>query len=247
MFLDEKVALVTGASRGIGREIATTLGKKGLVIVGTATTDEGAAAITEQFEKENIKGAGYSLDVCNEDSIQNLINQVATDFGNISILINNAGITRDNILLRMKSDQWDSVIDTNLTAVYRLSKTCLKSMLKARWGRIISITSVVGVTGNPGQSNYSAAKAGMIGLSKSLAHEVAAYGVTVNTVAPGFIDTDMTRGLTDKQQEMISARIPMKRVGLPNEVAAAVAFLASNKAAYITGQTLHVNGGMCMV
>ena len=147
----------------------------------------------------------------------------------------------------MKSDQWDSVIDTNLTAVYRLSKTCLKSMLKARWGRIISITSVVGVTGNPGQSNYSAAKAGMIGLSKSLAHEVAAYGVTVNTVAPGFIDTDMTRGLTDKQQEMISARIPMKRVGLPNEVAAAVAFLASNKAAYITGQTLHVNGGMCMV
>ena len=247
MFLDEKVALVTGASRGIGREIATTLGKKGLVIVGTATTDEGAAAITEQFEKENIKGAGYSLDVCNEDSIQNLINQVATDFGNLSILINNAGITRDNILLRMKSDQWDSVIDTNLTAVYRLSKTCLKSMLKARWGRIISITSVVGVTGNPGQSNYSAAKAGMIGLSKSLAHEVAAYGVTVNTVAPGFIDTDMTRGLTDKQQEMISARIPMKRVGLPNEVAAAVAFLASNKAAYITGQTLHVNGGMCMV
>lgn len=247
MFLDEKVALVTGASRGIGREIATTLGKKGLVIVGTATTDEGAAAITEQFEKENIKGAGYSLDVCNEDSIQNLINQVATDFGNISILINNAGITRDNILLRMKSDQWDSVIDTNLTAVYRLSKTCLKSMLKARWGRIISITSVVGVTGNPGQSNYSAAKAGMIGLSKSLAHEVAAYGVTVNTVAPGFIDTDMTRGLTDKQQEMISARIPMKRVGLPNEVAAAVAFLASNKAAYITGQTLHVNGGMCMI
>ena len=247
MFLDEKVALVTGASRGIGREIATTLGKKGLVIVGTATTDEGAAAITEQFEKENIKGAGYSLDVCNEDSIQNLINQVATDFGNISILINNAGITRDNILLRMKSDQWDSVIDTNLTAVYRLSKTCLKSMLKARWGRIISITSVVGVTGNPGQSNYSAAKAGMIGLSKSLAHEVAAYGVTVNTVAPGFIDTDMTRGLTDKQQEMISARIPMKRIGLPNEVAAAVAFLASNKAAYITGQTLHVNGGMCMI
>lgn len=247
MFVDEKIALVTGASRGIGREIAITLGKSGFVVVGTATTDEGADAISKDFKKENIKGIGYSLNVCDEDAVQNLINDINTNLGSISVLVNNAGITRDNILLRMKSDQWDSVIDTNLTAVYRLSKTCLKSMLKSRWGRIISITSVVGVTGNPGQSNYSAAKAGMIGLSKSLAYEVAAYGVTVNTVAPGFIDTDMTRGLTDKQQEMIAARIPMKRVGLPAEIAAAVAFLASDNAAYITGQTLHVNGGMCMV
>lgn len=247
MSLTGKIVLVTGASRGIGREIAITLGKKGAIIAGTATTQAGAELITEEFQAAQITGAGFALDVCDENAIQNTLNQINNDLGAITILVNNAGITRDNILLRMKGDQWDSVIDTNLTAVYRLSKICLKSMLKNRWGRIISITSVVGITGNPGQSNYAAAKAGMIGLSKSLAQEVASYGVTVNTVAPGFIDTDMTRGLTDKQQEMISARIPMKRVGQPADIAAAVVFLASEEASYITGQTLHVNGGMCMM
>ncbi len=247
MSITEKIALVTGSSRGIGRAIALTLGKSNIKIAGTATTQEGADKITNEFQENNIVGKGYALDVRNSQTVQDVLSQIQQDLGPITILINNAGIHRDNILLRMKPDQWEEVIDTNLTAVYQLSKICLRTMVKQRWGRIISITSVVGVIGNPGQVNYAAAKAGLIGFSKSLAQEVATYGITVNTVAPGFIETDMTQHLTAEQREMIYAKIPMKRTGLPEEIAAGVSFLTSDQAAYITGQTLHINGGMCML
>ena len=247
MSLNEKIALVTGASRGIGREIALSLAKAGSFVIGTATTAEGAEKFTSELQAENLQGRGYVLNVSNSTDIQEVLNKIQNETGAINILVNNAGIHRDNFLLRMKQEQWDEVIDTNLNALFRISKICLKSMVKQRWGRIIKITSVVGVIGNPGQVNYSAAKAGMIGFTKSLALEVAAYGITVNTVAPGLIETDMTSHLSEEQREWIATKIPMKRTGSPEDIANAVNFLASDKASYITGQTLHVNGGMCMV
>ncbi len=247
MSLNEKIALVTGASRGIGREIALSLAKAGSFVIGTATTAEGAEKFTSELQAENLQGRGYVLNVSNSTDIQEVLNKIQNETGAINILVNNAGIHRDNILLRMKQEQWDEVIDTNLNALFKISKICLKSMVKQRWGRIIGISSVVGVIGNPGQVNYAAAKAGMIGFNKSLALEVAAYGITVNTVAPGLIETDMTSHLSEEQREWIYTRIPMKRTGSPEDIANAVNFLASDKASYITGQTLHVNGGMCMV
>lgn len=243
----ERIALVTGASRGIGRAIVEALGEKGLMVVGTATSEEGANKISDYLNASNIKGAGIVLDVRDQTSIDNALESLKNNFGDPSILVNNAAITEDNLLLRMKPEQWNNVIDTNLNSIYRVTKACLKPMMKARWGRIISITSIVGVTGNPGQANYCAAKAGVIGFTKALAQEMATVGITANTVAPGFIDTDMTRRLPDKQKEIIHAQIPMHRIGAVEEVAYAVSFLADEKASYITGHTLHVNGGMCMV
>lgn len=242
-----KVALVTGASRGIGRAIAVALGRQGAIVIGTATSAEGAEKITAALRAADIQGAGYALDVCNSETVQTVVSQAQADYGPVAILVNNAGIHRDNLLLRMKEEQWDEVINTNLSAVFRMSKICLKSMVKQRSGRIINITSVVGVMGNPGQVNYCAAKAGTIGFTKSLALEMAAYGITVNAVAPGFIDTDMTNQLTAEQREWIAGKIPMKRSGTVEDIANTVVFLASDQAAYITGQTLHVNGGMLMV
>jgi 3-oxoacyl-[acyl-carrier protein] reductase len=247
MSLHGKIALVTGSSRGIGREIALSLAREGATVIGTATTPEGAEKITNEFQSENLQGRGYALNVCDTEAIQDVLNKAQNEIGPISILVNNAGIHRDNILLRMKEEQWNEVIETNLNALFKISKFCVKSMVKKRWGRIIGISSVVGVMGNPGQVNYAAAKAGMIGFNKSLGLEVAAYGITVNTVAPGLIETDMTSQLSEEQREWIYTRIPMKRTGSPKDIADAVTFLASEKAAYITGQTLHVNGGMCMV
>jgi 3-oxoacyl-[acyl-carrier protein] reductase len=244
MLLKEKVALVTGASRGIGRAIALALGREGARIIGTATTSEGAEKITAFLKEAGILGAGTVLDVRNPQLIPQVITQAQNDFGPISILINNAGIHRDNLLLRMKEEQWDEVIDTNLSAIFHLSKICLKSMVKQRNGRIINITSVVGVMGNPGQVNYCSAKAGVIGFTKALGLEMAAYGITVNAVAPGFIETDMTSQLSPEQREWIHNKIPMKRSGTVVDIANTVVFLASEKSAYITGQTLHVNGGM---
>jgi len=243
-----KIALVTGASRGIGKAIALALGKQGFTIAGTATTQEGADTISHYLKEENIQGHGFALNVCDREAMKPLLDAIQEKVGGSPlVLVNNAGITRDNIFLRMKPEEWDSVIDTNLTAIYRVTKACLKPMVKARWGRVINITSVVGVTGNPGQANYTAAKAGMIGMGKSLAQELAVFGITVNCVAPGFIDTDMTRFLNEAQQEQIKNQIPMKRMGEPSDIANAVAFLASDQAGYITGQTIHVNGGMCMI
>ncbi len=246
MNLDGKIALVTGASRGIGKAIAITLAKQGATVIGTATTPEGAAKITDYLNAVGATGKGFALNVRDAESIKNTLAAIQDEFGGPTILVNNAGITQDNILLRMKPEQWDDVIDTNLNAVFRMTKAALKPMVKARFGRIINISSVVGVMGNPGQANYCASKAGMIGFTKSLANEMAAYGITVNCVAPGFIETDMTNSLTEAQQEWIHAQIPMKRIGKPEEIANAVAFLASDHATYITGQTLHVNGGMYM-
>ena len=247
MLVAGKVALVTGASRGIGQAIALRLGREGAVVMGTATTAEGAEKISAAFKEANIQGAGYALNVGNSEAVQTLIAQAQNDLGPVAILVNNAGIHRDNLLLRMKEEQWNEVIDINLSAIFRVTKICLKSMVKQRSGRIINITSVVGVMGNPGQVNYCAAKAGVIGFTKSLALEMAAYGITVNAVAPGFIETDMTGNLTAEQREWISGKIPMKRSGTVEDIANTVVFLASDQAAYITGQTLHVNGGMCMV
>lgn len=244
--LENKIALVTGASRGIGRGIAMCLGHEGATVIGTATTEEGAQRISDVFKKENIKGAGMVLNVTSQDSVDALISNVREQFGPVSILINNAAITKDNIFLRMKEEEWMDVIETNLNSLFRLSKACLKDMLKARNGRIITIGSVVGSTGNPGQTNYSAAKAGVLGFSKALALEVGSRDITVNTVAPGFIQTDMTDALTDEQRETIFQRIPMQKLGTVQDIAAAVVFLASDHAGYITGQTLHVNGGMYM-
>nr|WP_193157864.1 3-oxoacyl-ACP reductase FabG [Vibrio navarrensis] len=242
--LSGKVALVTGASRGIGRAIAETLVERGATVIGTATSESGAAAISE-YLGEN--GKGFALNVTQAESIEDTIKAINDEFGAIDILINNAGITRDNLLMRMKDDEWSDILDTNLTSIFRLSKAVMRGMMKKRDGRIINIGSVVGTMGNAGQANYAAAKAGVIGFTKSLAREVASRGVTVNTVAPGFIETDMTRALNDEQRAVTLANVPAGRLGDPREIAEAVVFLASPAAAYITGETLHVNGGMYMV
>ncbi len=244
--IKDKVALVTGASRGIGKAIAQTLGEQGAVIIGTATTRTGAKKITEAFNVAGIQGKGYELDVSQPASIEDLIAAVQTDFGAPTILVNNAGITRDNLMLRMKESEWLEVININLNSIYYMTKTCLKGMLKARWGRVISLTSVVAGCGNPGQANYAAAKAGIIGFSKSLALELATRNITVNTIAPGFIETEMTEAINEDHKQMLLQRIPMQRMGQVNEIADLVLFLASNSASYITGETLQVNGGMYM-
>jgi 3-oxoacyl-[acyl-carrier protein] reductase len=242
--LNEAVALVTGASRGIGAAIADRLANDGARVIGTATTPDGAARITESLSGRG--GRGVVLDVTSQESIDSVIADIDAKEGAIGILCNNAGITRDMLLLRMKQDDWDAVLQTNLASVFRLSKAVLRGMMKARKGRIISIASIVGLTGNPGQANYAAAKAGMIGFTKSLAREVGSRGITANVVAPGFIDTDMTRALSETQRETLNGQIPLARLGLPADIAAAVSFLASADASYITGETLHVNGGMYM-
>ena len=246
MTLENQIALVTGASRGIGKAIALELGKHGAVVIGTATSESGAEAISNYLTENGIKGAGMALNVTSQESIDALMGQVASDFGTPTILVNNAGITRDNLLMRMKDDEWDDIIETNLKSVFRMSKACLRGMMKAKQGRVINIASVVGETGNAGQTNYSAAKAGIFGFTKSMAREVASRGITVNAVAPGFIDTDMTKGLPDEQKEALMKQIPLNRLGRPEEIAAAVSFLASPGAAYITGFTVDVNGGMYM-
>ncbi len=241
-----KTALVTGASRGIGHAIALALGRDGATVIGTATTDQGAELITAAFAKAGVQGHGLTLNVNDSESIETTLAIIKERFGMPSILVNNAAITQDNLLLRMKDEEWEQVIATNLSSIFRVTKICLRDMLKARWGRIISISSVVGTTGNPGQVNYAAAKAGLLGFTKALALEVASRSITVNAVAPGFIDTDMTRGLAEDQRKILLERIPLQRLGHADEIAAAVKFLASDGAAYITGQTLHVNGGMYM-
>ncbi len=246
MTLANEVALVTGATRGIGRATALALGRKGAIVVGTATSEKGAATINDFLSDHDMKGAGIVLNVTDQDSIDSLLKAIGERFTAPSILVNNAGITRDNLLMRMKVSEWDEVIDTNLTSVYRLSKACLRPMMKARSGRIVNIASVVGLIGNPGQANYAAAKAGMIGFSKALGREVGSRGITINTVAPGFIDTDMTRDLGAEQRQALHRQIPLGRLGKAEDVAAAVAFLVSPSAAYITGETIHVNGGMYM-
>jgi len=245
--LDGKLVLVTGASRGIGKAIALTLGRAGATVIGTATTESGSDNISKIFADNKVSGKGIKLNVTDNEQIASLIKSVNEDFGSIDILINNAGITRDNILLRMKENEWEDIINTNLSSLYKMSKSVLRGMIKKRSGRIISITSVVGVMGNAGQSNYAAAKAGMIGFTKSLAREVGVRGITVNAVAPGFIETDMTSNLPDEQKEALASQIPMGRLGTPDEVANAVLFLAGDSGSYITGQTLHVNGGMYTV
>ena len=245
--LDGKLVLVTGASRGIGKAIALTLGGDGATVIGTATTETGTENISKVFAENKISGKGNKLDVTDNEQISSLIKSVNEEFGPIDILINNAGITRDNILLRMKEDEWEDIIDTNLTSICKMSKSVLRGMIKNRSGRIISITSVVGAMGNAGQSNYAAAKAGMIGFTKSLAREVGVRGITVNAIAPGFIETDMTDSLPDEQKEALASQIPMGRLGTVDEVAKAVLFIAGDGGSYITGQTLHVNGGMYTV
>lgn len=246
--LEGEIALVTGASRGIGAAIATELGRLGAKLAGTATTEQGAERIAERFDAAGLTGIGLSLNVTDQGSIDAALDAIAEQHGALpSILVNNAGITRDNLLMRMKDEEWEAILDTNLSSVFRLSKACLRAMTKARRGRIINVSSVVGVSGNAGQTNYAAAKAGMIGFTKSLAREVGPRGITVNAVAPGFIDTDMTRELSETQRGSLLASIPLGRLGTPEEIAAAVAYLASPGAAYVTGQTIHINGGMLMV
>jgi 3-oxoacyl-[acyl-carrier protein] reductase len=244
--LENDLALVTGGSRGIGRAIALALARAGAHVVGTATSAAGAAALSAEFASQGVKGRGAVLDAGDGASITALVADLEATEGLPTILVNNAAITRDMLLVRMKSEDWDQVIATNLTAVFRISKACLRRMLKERRGRIINVTSIVGLTGNPGQTNYSAAKAGLLGFTKSLAREVASRGITVNAVAPGFVDTDMTRSLSAEQRGTLQAQIPLGRLGSPEDIAAAVLFLASPQAAYITGETLHVNGGMYM-
>ena len=241
-----RVALVTGASRGIGRAIAGELGRQGCVVIGTATTEKGAAVISDYLAEAGAKGEGRVADVSQSTSVAALMEGVAEAHGSPAVLVNNAGITRDNLLMRMKEEEWGEVIETNLGAMYRLCRACLRGMTKARWGRIINISSVVGSSGNPGQSNYAASKAGVEGFTRALALEVGSRGVTVNAVAPGFIDTDMTRSLSPEQSEALLARIALGRLGAAAEVAAAVAFLAGPGGGYITGETLHINGGMYM-
>lgn len=241
-----KVALVTGASRGIGKAIAQGLALAGFTVVGTATSDAGAQGISDYLHAAGNAGCGMTLDVGDQDSVVAVIKAIAEKYAAPLVLVNNAGITRDNILMRMKADEWDDVISTNLSALYRVSKACLRGMTKARWGRIVNITSVVGSMGNIGQSNYAATKAGAEGFSRALARELGSRSVTVNCIAPGFIDTDMTRELTDEQRDLMLGQIPLGRLGQPDEIAALVAFLCSDAAAYITGETIHINGGMHM-
>mgnify|MGYP000097191922 FL=1 len=242
--LDGKIALVTGASRGIGKAIATQLAQQGATVIGTATSENGAQAISDYLSE--FGGQGFALNVTDKDSVDATLKAINEAHGGIDILVNNAGITRDNLLMRMKDDEWQDIIDTNLTSIFTLSKAVLRGMMKKRFGRIVNIGSVVGSAGNAGQANYAAAKAGVIGFSKSMAREVASRGITINVVAPGFIDTDMTKALTDDQKEAIFKDIPANRLGEPDEIAATVAFLVSDGAAYITGETIHVNGGMYM-
>ncbi|AWN74460.1 3-oxoacyl-ACP reductase FabG [Legionella anisa] len=246
MSLEGKIALVTGASRGIGQAIALKLAQQGALVFGTATTEQGAQSINAYFEKEKLSGKGLVLDVTNSEQIENVISELAKENQSPSILVNNAGITSDNLLLRMDDEEWYKVIETNLNSIYKMSKICIKPMFRARWGRIISIGSVVGSSGNSGQVNYTAAKAGIVGFSKSLAQEVGSRGITVNVVAPGFIDTDMTAALPDIVKDEMLKRIPMRKLGEPGDIAEAVVFLASESAKYITGETIHVNGGMYM-
>ena len=245
--LKGKIALVTGASRGIGQAIADELAQLGAIVDGTATSSDGAAAITDRLLKQDNPGKGVCLDVTSQASIDSLLADIEASYGqHVTVLVNNAGITRDNLLIKMKDEEWSSVLDTNLTGAFRVTKSCLRPMVKARWGRIIMISSVSGIMGNAGQSNYAAAKAGLIGFSKSLAKEVASRGVTVNVVAPGFVETDMTRDILNDNAEAIFSQIPAGRFAKPEEIATAVAFLASERAAYMTGATLNINGGLFM-
>jgi 3-oxoacyl-[acyl-carrier protein] reductase len=246
MSIANKIAVVSGASRGIGKAIALELGRRGAIVLGTATSEGGANQITAYLQEARMQGRGLTLDAGSDLSVEAFSNQVQNGFGTVEILVNNAGITRDNLMLRMKEDEWDAVLNTNLSSVFRLTKTFLRGMTKARWGRIISISSVVGSSGNPGQANYAAAKAGMEGFSRALAAEIGSRGITVNCVAPGFIDTDMTRSLPEEQAAALRAKIPLGRYGQPEEIAAVVGFLASAEAGYITGETIHANGGMYM-
>lgn len=244
--MNNKITLVTGASRGIGKSISLRLAGNGNFVIGTATTDEGAQAISSTFEQAGLKGKGARLDVTETGAIDRLVKDVTQEFGAPTILVNNAAVTHDNLLMRMKEAEWNATLETNLTAIFLLSRACLKGMIKARVGRIVNITSVVAATGNPGQTNYCAAKAGIIGFTKALAREVGSRNITVNGVAPGFINTDMTRGLLDEQKKAVVANIPLNRLGEPEDVARAVEFLCSDGASYITGETIHVNGGMYM-
>jgi len=246
MTLEAEIALVSGATRGIGQAIARELGRRGATVVGTATSEAGAQSISAYLSEAGIEGAGMVLDVADGASVDRVIKAVAGRYGAVTVLVNNAGVTRDNLLMRMKEEEWASILNTDLSSVYRLSKACLRGMMKARRGRIINISSVVGLMGNAGQTNYAAAKAGMLGFSKSLAREVGSRGITVNVVAPGFIDTDMTRGLADDQRAALIRQVPVARLGEAEDIAHAVAFLASSEAGYITGETLNVNGGMYM-
>jgi len=246
MTLQGQIALVTGASRGIGQAVALELGRLGATVIGTATSDKGAQAISNYLDAAEIKGAGMALNVNDPAQVEQVLDSIRKTFGEISILVNNAGVTRDNLLARMSDEEWDDVLTTNLKSVFRMSRAVLRGMMKARAGRIINISSVVGSMGNPGQTNYAASKAGMAGFSKSLAQEIGSRNVTVNCVAPGFIDTDMTQVLGEEQRAKLVEHVPLKRLGQPSEIAAAVAFLAGPGAAYITGVTLHVNGGMYM-
>lgn len=243
---DKKIALVTGASRGIGAAIAESLGKAGMLVIGTATSTAGAEQIDNRLRELGIEGRGMVLNVTDADSVNQLLESVTRDFGTVTVLVNNAGITKDNLLMRMSDEEWFDVINTNLSAVYRLSKACLRGMLKARWGRIVNISSIVGAMGNAGQTNYSATKAGVMGFTRSLAKEIGSRNITVNAVAPGFIDTDMTRALPEEQRNALVSGIALARLGQPEEIASVVQFLCSDGAAYITGETIHVNGGLYM-
>jgi len=246
MSLEGKIALVTGASRGIGKAVTLHLASLGATVVGTATSDTGAQSISQYLKEANATGCGMALNVTDHANVEAVLEALTSQFGAVNILVNNAGITRDNLMMRMSDDEWQAVIDTNLTAVFRMIKACIRPMMKNRWGRIISIGSVVGTAGNPGQANYCAAKAGVIGMSKSIAREIASRNITVNVVAPGFIDTDMTKALPENLHEALLQNIPMGRIGAPEDIAAAVGYLASDAAGYVTGMTLHVNGGMLM-
>jgi len=246
MSAEPRVALVTGASRGIGKAIAKALAAEGHIVVGTATSVDGAQAISAYLTQENFSGCGMLLNVADQDSVSAVVKEITEEYGAPLILVNNAGITKDNILMRMKEEEWQDVIDTNLSSVYRVSKACVRGMTKARWGRIVNITSVVGSMGNIGQSNYAATKAGAEGFSRALARELGSRAITVNCVAPGFIDTDMTRKLADDQRDLLLQQIPLARLGTPSEIAALVRFLCSDIAGYITGETVHINGGMHM-
>lgn len=246
MTIKDKVALVSGASRGIGAAIADQLGAAGAIVIGTATSEAGAERISARLQEQGLAGAGMVLDVTSADSVAEVLAQIKAQFGEPAIVVNNAGITQDNLLMRMSDAEWSQVIETNLSSVFRLSKAVLRGMMKARWGRIINISSVVGAMGNPGQTNYAASKAGMAGFARSLAAEVGSRGITVNTVAPGFIDTDMTQALAEDQRKVLQEKIPLGRLGRPEEIAAVVVFLASEAGSYVSGETIHVNGGMYM-